>query len=120
MDWPTYKRLCDRPDVWSRWMLEQTHALVTDAELRARLAAFLGTTPLAKPADHRGGATTDMFALDLGVHEVVHIRAAIEAARDRGETTDATRARGLGGFVEAWAEYHRFLEGAPPSRATGG
>jgi hypothetical protein len=120
MDWPTYKRLCDRPDVWSRWMLEQTAALLADVGLRARLGDFLDAAPLAKPTDHRGGAATDMFTLDLTVVEVAAIRGEIEAARHRGATSPATRARGLGGFVEAWTEYHRFLEGVRGSRATGG
>ena len=120
MDWPAYKRLCDRPDVWSRWMLEQTAALLADADLRARLAAHARTAPLDKPSDHRGGSATDMFTLDLTPDEAERILAALESARSKGDTTIATRARGLGGFVEAWAEYHRFLEGAPGAHAKGG
>jgi len=120
MDWPTYKRLCDRPDVWSRWMLEQTAALLADAALRARILEPLDAAPFEKPDDHRGGNATDMFTLDLALADVARIRGHVEAARDRGASTSGTRERGLGGFVEAWTEYHRYLEGARHSRATGG
>jgi hypothetical protein len=120
MDWPAYKRLCDRPDVWSRWMLEQSAALVRDAALFERIRAHTGNASLEKPADHRGGAPTDMFQLDLTLAEVARILAAIEEARARGVTTTATSRRGLGGFVEAWSEYHRFLAGAQAARTTGG
>lgn len=104
MDWDRYKRICDRPDVFSRWMLEQTRELV-EADLALRLAAVQDGLPVEKPADHLGGAPTDMFALTLSVLEVERICLAIESAITAGVTTSATRRRGLGGFQEAWTEY---------------
>ena len=104
MDWDTYKQLCDRPDVWSRWMLEQTQALLKPA-LAAELAAVLGTQPVTKPRDHRGGAATDMFVLELPAQRRSAVAAAVRQAKLAGRITPATAARGLGGFVEAWQEY---------------
>ena len=100
MDWQRYKALCDRPDVMSRWMLEETACLVPTA-LRPPLRAAMAQTPLPKPSDHKGGEQTDMF--EVALHDVADaILAAVEAAVVRGETT--TQGRSLGGFVAAWRE----------------
>jgi hypothetical protein len=109
MDWPSYKRICDRPDVFSRWMLTQTQALIDDAMLRERLVQAMSTAPIEKPADHKGGDETDMFVVALEVDAVRRIRDALAAAVASGRRTDATRSRGLGGFVAAWDECWRFL-----------
>ena len=109
MDWEHYKRLCDTPDVASRWLLEQTFELLSDPALRSRLGATLRQPPLPKPADHRGGTATDMFRLALTAEEVCAVCREVEAAVAGGLTTRATRARGLGGFVEAWQEYARYV-----------
>ncbi len=120
MDWDRYKALCDTPDVCSRWMLQQTLELLNDGALQARLERVLAEQPLPKPEDHRGGAATDMFRVDLSFEEVQAVRRQVEAARSRGATTSATRGRGLGGFIEAWQEYEAFLarepvRGVPPA-----
>jgi len=118
MDWARYKALCDAPEVFSRWMLEQTLELLGDAHPAAALEATLRGAPLEKPADHRGGAATDMFVLALPITEVRAVVEAVAHAVARGETTGATRQRGLGGFVEAWSEYERHLmlrHGADPA-----
>src|SRR5512139_877481 len=101
MDWPAYKRICDRPDVFSRWMIEQTCDLLGDDGLRRSLAAVLNSTALPKPEDHRGGAATDMFVLGLRLDDVVSVELDIVRAVTEGRTTGATRMRGLGGFGEA-------------------
>ena len=100
MDWETYKTLCDRPTVMSRWMLAETAALVPRA-LRAPLLAAMTQEPLPKPGDHKGGAQTDMFevALDAFAEPIL---GAVESAAARGETT--TGGRPLSGFVAAWRE----------------
>jgi hypothetical protein len=109
MDWKTYQRLCGQPDVFSRWMLCETAALMEDRELAARILAPLGRTPFEKPADFRGGAATDMFAVDLSRRDVQRIEIALRGARACGRALAHTPGRGLGGFVEAWAEYGRTL-----------
>jgi hypothetical protein len=109
MDWARYKALCDSPDVCSRWMIEQTLELLGDADPAPALRAALDGMPLEKPSDHRGGGPTDMFLLALSLDQVRSIRAAVAAAAAAGQTTSATRSRGLGGFIEAWDEFQRHL-----------
>ena len=104
MDWASYKRLCDRPDIWSRWMLIQTRELL-DAPLAALLDAATSRESVAKPDDHTGGAHTDMFVLRLSRASRRAVLQAVQAACESGRTTSATGARGLGGFVAAWREY---------------
>jgi len=91
-------------------MIEQTCELLGDGTLHRALRAVLCSTPLPKPADHRGGPATDMFVVTLRLDEVVSVEAAVARAVCAGGTTTSTRQRGLGGFVEAWAEYRRRLE----------
>ena len=100
MDWQRYKTLCERPDVMSRWMLNETAALVPK-RLRTALRATLTTVPLAKPSDHKGGADTDMFVLDAEA-PVAAIAAAVAQAAACGART--RQGRGLGGIVAAWRE----------------
>ena len=111
MDWDTYKQLCDTPDVMSRWMLEQTIELL-DLGCRPLLEAVLVGQPVPKPTDHRGGAATDMFRLDLAREAVLMIHEQVAQAVLTGRTTSATRDRGLGGFEEAWREFVQHLEKA--------
>jgi hypothetical protein len=109
VDWDRYKALCDRPDVLSRWLLEQTAELVSDGNLSLRLARVLEGVPLPRPDDHRGPAALDMLRPELTQDEVAACREAVSLAVIAGRTTSATRERGLGGFFEAWDEYHRWL-----------
>lgn len=110
MDWNRYKQLCDLPNVFSRWMLEQTLELLED-DLARRIERLLAGAPLEKPADHRGGAISDMFELSLTREELVRICRSVDAAATAGRCTSATGGRGLGGFREAWAEYLRAVDG---------
>jgi hypothetical protein len=50
-----------------------------------------------------------MLCPELTLAEVAACREAVDRAATAGRTTTATRERGLGGFVEAWDEYHRWL-----------
>jgi len=109
MDWDRYKALCDSPDVCSRWLLEQTVELVEPA-LAHRLRGDMQAGPLPKPDDHEGGGETDMFQMSLGLEEVRAVRRRVKQAAAAGLTTSGTQGRGLGGFVETWLDYERFLE----------
>jgi len=104
LDWDAYKQLCDTPNVFPRWMLEQTCELLA-GELREQLTRNLADAPLDKPSDHRGGAATDMFVLRLPLCHAIAVRDRVRAAVAAGESTSATAGRGLGGFEEAWQEY---------------
>jgi hypothetical protein len=109
MDWDRYKTLCDTPDVCSRWLLEQTLELDEPA-LAQRFGDDMSAGPLPKPDDHEGGSETDMFQMSLTLPEVRMVCRRVEQAMAAGETTSGTRERGLGGFVETWREYQRYLE----------
>jgi hypothetical protein len=111
MDWDLYKALCDRPDVVSRWLLEQTLELVDDADLAVRLTLALNGTSLPRPQDHRGPRELDMLQPALTLADVETLRDVVGRAVAAGRTTTGTRTRGLGGFVEAWDEYRRWLNG---------
>jgi hypothetical protein len=110
MDWDRYKTLCDTPDVCSRWLLEQTLELLDAPALAQRLREGMSSGPLPKPDDHEGGSETDMFQMSLSLPEVRAVSQRVEDAMAAGVTTSGTRERGLGGFVETWREYQRYLE----------
>ena len=110
MDWERYKALCDSPDVCSRWLLEQTLELVGEPALAKRLRDHLQAGPLPKPDDHEGGSETDMFQMSLILSEVQALHQRVAQAAAAGSTTSGTRDRGLGGFVETWRDYERFLD----------
>ena len=109
MDWECYKRLCDEPNFWSRWMLEQTLELLEHAEVSKAIKHAMVRAPLAKPVDHRGGRATAMFELSLTLTEAIKASELVTEAIAGGKTTTGTKNRGFGGFREAWEEYRRFL-----------
>lgn len=100
MDWPTYKALCERPDVMPRAMLERTSALLP-TELADILRAARATTAWPKPADHKGNAATDMFTLALRPADARAILAAVETAAAHGRATRA--------IVAAWREAQGYI-----------
>ena len=107
MDWVTYKALCDRPDYWSRWMLEQTALIVEQAgagSVSAKLRSAYEGKPLEKPADHKGPIETDMFALTLTKSERAEVVCALDSARWDAKLTNSA------GFVAAWLEYFEWKE----------
>jgi len=113
VDWNEYKALCDSPHVFTRWMLEQTIELLeSEPELAATLARTLEGTEIEKPSDHLGGAQTDMFEVTLSPGDARTLVRVIEESVRHGRTTASTRARGLGGFREAWQEYATYAERA--------
>jgi hypothetical protein len=111
MQWHEYKSLCDQPSTFSRWMLEQTIALVREETgLADALATVLCGPVLTKPIDHKGGAETDMFEVRIDVGRARAIHCLVQDAAVAGRRTEATGQRGLGGFDAAWREYLNFLE----------
>ncbi|MEM8767817.1 MAG: hypothetical protein AAGE43_10260 [Pseudomonadota bacterium] len=112
MDWECYKRICDEPQVFSRWMLEQTRELVGPRLGACIDPAALGL-PYNKPVDHRGGGATDMFRLALDRAVVGSIHRAVQTAVLDQRRSSGTRERGLGGFEEAWAEYLQSFDSLP-------
>lgn len=113
MQWVRYKSLCDRPGIWSRWMLQQILQLLqwqgAPDSLRAALVPELQTRlrarPLAKPFDHSGHPSTDMLCWMPEIEPAAALLTLIQKAEAAGFRTSGTMARGLGGFEEAWREY---------------
>jgi hypothetical protein len=111
MEWGEYKSLCDQPFTFSRWMLEQTIALVRDQPALADALAMVLCGPvLTKPVDHKGGRDTDMFDVRIDVGSARAIHRLVRQAVLSGRHTTATQQRGLGGFDAAWRDYSKFLE----------
>ena len=114
MDWESYKRLCDEPRFWSRWMLEQTLELLNEDDVSKSITGAMMQMPLVKPDDHRGNRATDMFELTLTQREVNKVCELVTGAIAEGKTTSGTEGRGLKGFREAWEEYRHFLGNSMP------
>ena len=113
MDWDEYKRRCDEPRVFSRWMLEQTRELLERAEaneLASKIGSSLGGPPLPKPRDHKAGRATDMFELELEHPDARAVLRWMRHAIEQDWRSAGTRTRGLGGFAEAWLEYATWKE----------
>lgn len=115
MDWSRYRTLCDRGDVLSRFLLQETLALLQQAsrgELSTRVRAQLERAPLPRPPGHRAGPAADFFECDFTLAEARAILEVVASAQQRGERT--TGGRHLGGFTEAWQEYVDWLSGVHP------
>ncbi|MEM1230789.1 MAG: hypothetical protein AAGI15_09650, partial [Pseudomonadota bacterium] len=107
MEWPCYQRACDRPERFSRWLLEQTRALLASAAaaevatrplpaarldtLDTALVTALGGAPLPKPADFKGGPALDMLTLDWPRTLAADALALVRWAQDADVRTPATR-----------------------------
>jgi hypothetical protein len=105
MDWARYKALCDRPDVCSRAFLELTLVVLDDGEHARALRRVLDSTPLARPADHTGPPTTDMFLADLDAACVKAIYAAVLVAAESGRLAAVQARASPAGFLAAWREF---------------
>lgn len=109
MRWEDYKRLCERPDHFSRWALQMTAAAVSDPALRGALVNATRKAPLVKPADHRGGPETDYFQIDVAMH---HVRLLVEQLGVAAAETEGKQQRRLNHLRVVWREYADFAEGA--------
>ena len=106
--WDQYKEVCDRPDVLSRWLVQQTTA-VCDQGLAERLNAVIASNPLEKPPDHKGGPLLDMFRTEFSIEDVVAITRSVSQANKEGVVTTGPVNRSYSGILKAWQEYERML-----------
>ena len=102
MEWDDYKRLCERPDHFSRWALELTRSLVSDSEDREMLGRALADQPLEKPASHHGGPETDYFQVHVAKQQSRRIIEKVTAATLVAEGREKRRLAHLG---VVWREY---------------
>lgn len=110
MEWDDYKRLCEQPDHFSRWALEFTLLLVSEAEDREALTRALAKVPLEKPVSHHGGPETDYFRVDVARQQSRRIAEQVAAAAAVAEGRDKRRLTHLG---VVWLEYEDWA-GRPP------
>jgi len=125
MDWPSYKALCDRPDVLSRWTLERTVELLEAPggephPLARALREVLAASPLPRPADHSGPPATDMFLAALDAQGVLAACAAVEQAAGEGRLAAVLGGRSTVGFVAAWREFAQVFAASAGPRERGG
>lgn len=115
LDWETYKTLCDRGDVLSRFLLTETVSILDAAgerEAAEQLRVVLAGVPLPKPPGFKGGAATDCFQVALCPAVLHVILDAVATAWSSGARTAS--GRHLGGFVEAWRECLDWQTGEHP------
>lgn len=114
MDWTTYRALCDRGDVLSRFLLEHTARLLEEAgegALGARLAAHLEHEALPRPPGHKAGAEADFFRVRLAVEHAERVLGAVDA---RLAVPGHPLAGRRTAFVAAWREYRDWITGVHP------
>jgi biotin carboxyl carrier protein len=106
MTWACYKRLADRPDCHSRWLLEHTlnvlQTQLDSASLRvgATLTTALAQAPIRRPPDHIGDQRTAIFAVQLDLAATALLVRLFETGLRANE-----------GFLHAWqAHYNQLLE----------
>ena len=100
--------MCDQPEYWSGWMLEQCIDLLGQLhsdQLQAVLSQALQQPALPRPADHQDHRSTHMFRLSLSSQQRCDVLADLRRAKAMGLSTAASQKRGLGGFLEAWQAY---------------
>ena len=104
MDWGEYKALCDRPDYWSAWMINQCtqllegsdHAGARDVSAVLRAVAVPRSSPPRRPvrASGAGARRTPRVRGDATLPDAADERASRAAVRHR------ERSRACGGRGE--------------------
>ena len=102
MDWSTYKEICERPDVFSRWALDLTASHLT-CSLAEKLSHGISKSSIPKPQDHKGDRRTDMFRLNLPqeVQQAI-LTHLTKLSHDESQKPDTNRK--LTNLVSSWRE----------------
>ena len=114
MDWQTYKHLCDQPDYWSAWMIDQCCQLLQASDVPEALAVAQTLQKdqkkpcLPQPADHTGDSRTQMFQVTITLKQCQLLLSVIEQAACKRAFSQDTQSRGLGGFAQACEELIRW------------
>ena len=104
MEWSAYRQLCDSPNVFSRWALEQSKTQL-NTDLRDAIDAVLLKQHLEKPHGHKGDKRTDMFQLQLPPRAVNEIIECLNHAHELKKQTSGSVIRDYTGLIKAWEEY---------------
>ena len=114
MDWQTYKRLCDQPDYWSAWMIDQCRQLLQASDVSEAtavdqtLCADLCRPFLPQPPEHSGDVRTRMYQVTITQEQGQLLLNVIEQAVGKRAFSQDTQSRGLGGFAQACEELIRW------------
>jgi len=111
--WAEYRLQADRPDRFTRWMLERTLALLIvhieyEGECEAiqqmiELALLQSPMPPPKPVDPR----LDLLSLELSPDQAKLVLAALDdTSRVELDELQSRRTNPWGGFREAWLEHY--------------
>ena len=111
MEWDEYMQICDRPDVLSRWLLQQT-AAVCDESTAQCLLSITESPPIEKPSDHKGGFQLDMFRTEFQPSDLETIKHQVLMAIARGTMTTDVVVRDYSGILKAWEELERWVSKA--------
>ena len=102
MIWQDYKARCERPDHFSRFALELTLGADVADEIGSQLVDAMNGAPVEKPLDHRGGAETDYFSVDLDARWVPSL---VQALDRHALKADERGKRHLRHLAVVWQEY---------------
>ena len=114
MEWQTYKQLCDQPDYWSAWMIDQCCELLQFSDVpeatavALTLLADLRKPFLPQPPNHSGDVRTKMYQVTITQEQGHLLLEVIKHAARQRLFTQGTQSRGLGGFAEACEELIRW------------
>lgn len=109
MEWDEYKTICDHPSVLTRWLIEQT-LRVCDGDGASLLEAILGSVPIDKPSEHKGGAAIDMFKTSLKREDVTQIAVQVQSAVKTDKRTSGPVERDYSHIEKTWLEYLHWCE----------
>ncbi len=109
MDWSSYKEICDRPDVLSRWMLRRSAQLLADLEPpETELGRVLNEAAegelIPAPVDFRGPPELRMVCAGLDTGTVARVWFHLHELMAQC-TAEEVRALRLVGIEVAWREY---------------
>ncbi len=94
MNQTEYKKMCQRSNVISRVLLEETIRVIRkcDTDIEKKLQAILNSAPIPTPLHHQGHRQDDHFEIDLSDEEKQAVTGFLfdveaSAVSDNGETT---------------------------------
>ncbi|MDA9189415.1 hypothetical protein N9O57_00370 [bacterium] len=89
-----YKKICEQACTLRRATLEETITLIDEKNqaISEKLKKILNSTPVSKPKNHKGDASSDFFKIDLTNEELEFVveviqDAEVSALGNNGETT---------------------------------
>lgn len=105
-----YRKLCNQPNVFSRYDLQITERTLRKENpvLALRLAGILQKSPIPKPEKHLGGKLTDYFFVVLPESDaelIVDTFTSLEAGKIELNGITTPSADFYAGMVDKWLRY---------------